>query len=330
VSTVPLSVAAWDYDRTRALIDGRVRVEGCDLTYLTLPPEECFLRAWSGAEFDVAELGFSSYLISLVNGNAPYVGIPVFLSRTFRHSGIYIRADRGIERPEDLRGKRVGVPIYEMAAAVWIRGLLNDEYGVAPADLQWVQGGLESPGRKVLFDLHLPTGFPLEPAPPGKALSAMLAAGELDAIVTARAPSCFDAGDPNVRRLFTDYRSAELAYYERTHIFPIMHVVGVRRSLTEAHPWLAASLLKGFTAAKAIADSDLRESVAPKTGLPWIVAEYDATVRSMGRDFWPYGVERNRPTLEAMAAYVHSQGLIARPIGVAEMFAGTTYHEIRI
>ena len=156
MSLVSLSVATWDYDRVRALIDGRVNVDGCDLTYLTLPPEECFQRAWSGAEFDVAELGIASYLISRSTADGPYVGLPVFVSRTFRHSGIYVRTDRKINRAEDLRGKRIGVPIYEMAAAVWIRGFLQEDFGIAPADVRWVQGGLETPGRKSAFALHLP------------------------------------------------------------------------------------------------------------------------------------------------------------------------------
>ncbi len=328
--SVPLSVATWDYDRVRALIDARVKVEGCDLTYLTMPPEECFQRAWSGTEFDVAELGFASYLISLASGDPPYVGLPVFVSRTFRHSGIYVRTDRGIDRPEDLRGKRVGVPIYEMAAAVWIRGFLHDDYGVAPSDVNWVQGGLETPGRKGLFKLHLPAGFPLEVAPAGQTLSGMLAAGSLDAVITARAPSCFDAGHPHIGRLFADYRTQERRYYKRTQIFPIMHVIGVRRALVERHPWLAASLVKAFTAAKALGDAELSEVVAPKIGLPWAAAEFADTIAEMGRNFWPYGVDANRPTLEAMAKYVHSQGLIEKPIAVAQMFAPSTYNELRI
>jgi 4,5-dihydroxyphthalate decarboxylase len=330
VARLSLCVATWDYDRVRALIDGRVEVEGCELTYLVLPPEECFQRAWSGAEFDVAELGFTSYLIALARGDSPYAGIPVFPSRTFRHSGIYVRDDRGIDRPEALRGKRVGVPVYEMAAAVWIRGFLQDDYGVAPGDIRWCQGGLEAPERRTLFDLRLPDGFPLEPAPAGATLAQMLADGDLDAVISARAPSCFDAGDPHVRRLFPEFREVERAYYERTHIFPIMHVVGVRRTLVEQHPWLAGSLVKAFAAAKALADADLREVVAPKVGLPWAAAEFAATVRTMGANFWPYGVEANRPTLEAMATYVHAQGLTPRALALAEMFVPTTYHEVRI
>lgn len=257
---IPLVAAGWDYDRVRALIDGRVEVEGCTLTYLSLGPEECFHRAWSGQEFDVSELGISSYLIAAARGDSPYVAIPVFLSRSFRHSGIYIRDDRGIDRPEDLRGKRVGVPAYEMAAALWIRGMLRDDYDVDATDMYWVQGGLEAPGRESLLPFTLPAGFPLTRAPAGATLSRMLADGELDALVSARAPSCFEAGAPHVTRLFPDFRAVERAYFEETRIFPIMHVCGVRRTLLDEHPFLAASLVKAFTAAKACAEADLRES----------------------------------------------------------------------
>jgi 4,5-dihydroxyphthalate decarboxylase len=324
-----LTIASWDYDRARALIDGRVDVEGCEVTYLSLGPEECFHRAWAG-EFDVSELGISSFLVGLSRGESPFIGIPVFLSRSFRHSGIYIRDDRGIDRPEALRGKRVGVPAYEMAAAVWIRGLLNDEYGVAPADMRWVNGGLEVPGRESQFKLRLPDGFPLEPAPKGATLNQMFADGELDALVSARAPSCFEAGAPHVRRLFPDFREAERAYFERTHIFPIMHVCGVRRTLLEEHPWLAVSLVKAYGAAKAVAEADLREVAALKIELPWVLAEYEATVRAMGTDYWPYGVDANRATLEALLTYSYDQGLTPRRLTVEEMFAPTTLHTSRI
>lgn len=326
---LPITIASWDYDRARALIDGRVEVEGCEVTYLSLAPEECFHRAWAG-EFDVSELGISSFLVGLSRGESLFVGIPVFLSRSFRHSGVYIRDDRGIDRPEALRGKRVGVPTYEMAAALWIRGFLNDDYGVKPADMQWIQGGLEVAGRQPQFKLKLPDGFPLVAAPDGATLNRMLADGEIDALVSARAPSCLEAGAPHVRRLFPDFREVERAYFERTHIFPIMHVCGVRRTLVEQHPWLAASLVKAYVAAKGYAEADLREVAALKIELPWVLAEYEATVRAMGTDYWPYGVDANRATLEALLTYSHDQGLTPRRLTIEEMFAPTTLHASRI
>jgi 4,5-dihydroxyphthalate decarboxylase len=247
----------------------------------------------------------------------------------FRHSAIYIRTDRGIEGPADLKGKRVGVPEYQMSAAMWARGLLRDEFGVAAAQINWVQGGLETPGRRDKFPLNLPDGFPLVPAD-NKTLSQLLADGELDAVISARQPSCFGAGHPLVRRLFPDYRAAERDYFRRTGVFPIMHAVGIRRDVLDGHPWLAASLYKAFVQAKRLADAEFAEVTALKIGLPWLTAEFDATREVMGKDFWPYGVEPNRKTLELMARYSHEQGLAVRPVAVEEMFAPSTLDEIRV
>ena len=251
MSRLSITVASWDYDRVRAISDGRVRVEGCDVNYLTMPVEECFERAFFHGEFEVAEIGFSPYLIALSRGEAPYVAVPAFLSRTFRHSAIYVRNDRGIERPQDLRGKRIGVPEYQMSAAMWVRGFLQDDFGIAAAEIEWVQAGLENAGRRDKFPLNLPKGFPLTTGGPGGTLSGMLAEGRLDAVISARPPSCFIAGHPNVRRLFPDYRSAERDYFVRTGLFPIMHAVGIRRDVAQQHPWLPASVYKAFAAGQA-------------------------------------------------------------------------------
>ncbi|MEA2906959.1 MAG: 4,5-dihydroxyphthalate decarboxylase [Alphaproteobacteria bacterium] len=329
MSLLPLTLATWDYDRVRALMDGRVRIEGCDHRHINVAPEECFHRAWAG-EFDAAELGFCSYLMSVARGNSPFVAIPVFTSRIFRHSGIYIRDDRGIDAPADLKGKRIGVPQYEMAAAVWIRGFLHEDFGVAPADIAWRQGGLEISGRRSPVPLTPPPGLSIEPIPDGATLSTMLAAGELDGIVTARAPSCFDAGHPHVRRLFDDYRAVEQDYFRRTKLFPIMHVVGIRRALAEQHPWLAASLLKAFGEAKRLAEAELREVNALKIGLPWVTSEVRETERLMGADYWPYGVEANLKTLQTCARYVAGQGITPREVKVEEMFAATTLKGMKI
>jgi 4,5-dihydroxyphthalate decarboxylase len=314
----------------RALADGRVRVEGCEVNYITMPVEEILERAFFHHEFDVAEIGFSPYLIALSRGVAPYLAIPAFLSRMFRHSAIYIRTDRGIEGPADLKGKRVGVPEYQMSAALWARGVLQDEFGVAAADINWVQGGLETPGRRDKFPLNLPQGFPLASAANGATLARLLAAGELDAVISARQPSCFVAGHPLIRRLFPDYRAAERDYYRRTGIFPIMHAVGVRRDVADKHPWLAASLYKAFVQAKRLADAEFTEVTALKIGLPWLTAEFDATREVMGDDFWSYGVEPNRKTLQLMARYSHEQGLAVRRVSVEEMFAPNTLNDIRV
>ncbi len=325
-----LTVATWDYDRVRPLMDGRVEIEGCEINFMPMKVEEVFHRAYFHGEFDIAEIGFSPFLIALSRGTAPYVAVPAFLSRTFRHSAVYMRTDRGIREPADLRGKRIGVPEYQQSAVLWVRGFLNDEHGIAARDINWVQGGLEAWGRKDKFPLNLPADFPLSGAPDGKSLSQLLAAGELDAVISARDPSCFVQGHPKVARLFGDYRAVEKDYFKRTGIFPIMHAVGVRNDLAKRHPWLPASVMKAFSEAKSIADADLREVVALKIGLPWLAAEVEATQAIMGRDFWSYGVEANRTTLEAMARYSFEQGLAVRKLAVEEMFAASTLEDTKV
>ena len=331
MSRLSITIATWDYDRVRPLVDGRVRVEGCDVNYITMPVEECFERAYFHREFEVAEIGFSSYLIALSRGTPPYVAVPAFLSRMFRHSSVYVRSDRGIAGPADLKGRRIGVPEYQMSAVLWFRGFLQDEHGIAAGDIDWVQGGLENPGRRDKFPLNLPAGFPLSAAPEGATLSQMLADGALDAVMSARRPSCFVERHPKVRRLYPDYRTAERDYFRRTAIFPIMHAVGVRRDVHEAQPWLAASVYKAFAQAKRLADAEFAETTALKIGLPWVNAEYDATRELMGEDFWSYGLnEANRGTLAAMARYSYEQGLAVRLLAVEEMFAESTMSETRV
>jgi 4,5-dihydroxyphthalate decarboxylase len=331
MSRLPITVATWDYDRVRALADGRVRIEGCDVNYLTMPVEECFERAYFHGEFEVAEIGFSPYLIALSRGSCPYVAVPAFLSRMFRHSAVYVRTDRGIDGPADLKGKRVGVPEYQMSAVMWYRGFLQDEFGIAAKDIQWVQGGLENPGRREKFPLNLPAGFPLTSAPEGHSLSQMLAEGALDAVMAARRPSCFIAGHPKVRRLHQDYRAAERDYYRRTSIFPIMHAVGIRRDVLAQQPWLAASVYKAFLQAKRWADAEFAETTALKVGLPWVNAELEETRAVMGEDFWSYGLNAaNRRTLETMARYSYEQGLAVRLLTVDEMFAAGNFDDTRV
>lgn len=327
MSAVEITVACWDYDRVRPLLDGRVPIEGCRANFLVLNPEECFHRAYLHQEFDVSEIGFSPHLIALSRGTNAYSAVPVFLSRMFRHSAIYIRSDRGIRSPADLKGRRVGVPEYQMSAALWARGMMHDEHGVNYDEVRWMQGGLEEPGRKDKFALNLPPGFPLEVAPPGRSLSEMLAAGDLDAVISARAPSCYIDSHPGVTRLFEDFRNAEKAYYRRTRIFPIMHALGIRNDVAARHPWMAASLYKAFLAAKRISEQDLREVVALKIGLPWIAQEVAETCALMGDDYWPYGVEPNRATLEALGRYSFEQGLSVRRLTVEEMFVPSTLSE---
>jgi 4,5-dihydroxyphthalate decarboxylase len=329
VTRLSLTIATENYDRIRPLLDGTVEIEGCDVNYLTMPVEEIFHRAWRNREFDVCEIGLSPYLIAVSRGIAPYVAVPVFLSRTFRHSAVYVRTDRGIDSAAALRGRRVGIPEYQQSAALWVRGLIADEEGIRSEDITWVQAGLETPGRRDTFPLNVPAGFPLEKVD-DRTLSALLANGEIDAVISARAPSSFLTGMPNIGRLYPDYRAVEKAYVARTGIFPIMHALGIRNDVNSKHPWLAASLLKAFSAARDIAIDELREVVSLHISLPWIAAELESTEAVMGRDFWSYGITKNRVTLDSLARYSYEQYLSVRQLSVEEMFARGTLDETRV
>ncbi len=327
---LPLTLSCWNYDRTRALMDGRVAVEGIELNYLNLVVEETFFRMLRNREFDVAEMSLSSYTLSLSQDPAPFVAIPVFPSRAFRHSGIYVNADSGIREPRDLIGKRVGVPEYQLTANVWIRGILADEYGVPADSMRYFRGGQEETGRVEKAAIALPSSFSLEDIPADKTLSRMLAAGEIDALIAPRAPSTLGDGSGKVRRLFPDYATLERAYYEKTKIFPIMHVIVIRKDVYDANPWVAQSLCKAFLAAQKLAYEDLHEIAALKVMLPWLPAELEATERLMGRDFWPYGYGANVHTLATFLRYSFEQGLAKRLMDPRELFALSTLDSFKI
>ena len=235
-----------DYDRTRPLTDGTVQIDGVDPVFMALDPEEIFFRAFRHAEFDICELSLSSSTVKTAQGDFAYVGVPAFVSRAFRHTSIYVRTDR-VKQPADLKGRKVGVAEYQLTANVWARALLEDEYGVKPSDIHWIRGGLEQPGRVEKIAITLPPEVKLDPAPEGKTLNAMLEAGEIDAFIGPRTPSCFEQGKPNIGWLWPDPMAAAKDYFRKTGIFPIMHMIGVRRSIVMQHPWLPAAVLKAFT-----------------------------------------------------------------------------------
>lgn len=242
---VPLTLACGNYDRTRAIMDGRVRIEGCEINYISLEPEEVFFRAARYQDFDVAELSFNSYILQTSRNESHYIGIPAFVSRCFRHSMIYVRTDRGIREPADLKGKLVGVPEYQLTALVWIRGILEEEYGVKPSDIHWRSGGQEQPGRKERAAIKLSKEIDLQPIPLDETLASMLLAGKLDAVMTARAPSCFLNGSPNIDRMFPNHREVEKAYYKKTGLYPIMHLVGIQENPGRALSVAAGECFKG-------------------------------------------------------------------------------------
>jgi len=325
-----LSLACWDYDRTRALADGRVQPEGIDLVYLNQPVEETFFRMMRFGEFDASEMSLSSYVASLGRAEPPFIAIPAFPSRFFRHSCIFVSAKSGIRKPEDLKGKRVGVPEYQMTAPVWIRGILSDEHGVKVTDVQHLSGGEEEPGRDEKQKLDLPPTIGLSSIGKNQTLSAMLAEGELDALVTARAPSTFKSKPDAVKRLFPDYVAKEKEYYKRTKIFPIMHTVVIRRDVYAKNPWVAQSLYKAFAAAKKIASDMYAQTAALSSMLPWSTAQADETRAEMGEDWWPYGLGPNRHVLETFLRYHHEQGLSKRLYKPEELFARETLETFKV
>jgi 4,5-dihydroxyphthalate decarboxylase len=327
---VKLTLACWNYDRTRALADGSVRPDGIDLTYLDLPVEETFFRMLRHREFDVAEMSLSSYTVSMFREPRPFVAIPVFPSRMFRHASIYVNADSGIREPRDLVGKRIGVPEYQMTAPVWIRGILAEHYGVPVDSVTYFTGGEEEPGRTEKLALDLPPSIDVRRIGPAQTLSAMLARGEIDALHTARMPSTFTGDSGPVRRLFPNFREVEEAYYRATGIFPIMHTVAIRREVYEANRWIAQSLVKAFAEAQRRTYEDLRVTAALKGMLPWLTAHAEETRALMGDDFWPYGIERNRATLATFLRYHHAQGLSKRLLDPEDLFAPESLERFRI
>ncbi|HKE40278.1 MAG TPA: ABC transporter substrate-binding protein [Casimicrobiaceae bacterium] len=330
MSKLKLSLACWNYDRTRALMQGSVQPEGIDLTYLSMPVEETFFRMLRHREFDAAEMSLSSYAVSMFSDPPPFVAIPVFPSRFFRHSCIYVNVDAGISSPGDLKGKRVGTPEYQMTAPVWIRGILAEHYAVPIDSVTYCTGGLEETGRSEKIALSLPPTIRIEPIGPAQTLSAMLANGEIDALHTARMPSTFTAGSGKVRRLFENYREVEQDYFRKTGIFPIMHTVVIRRETYERNRWIARALLKAFAEAQQRAYEDLGVTAALKSMLPWLTAHVEEARALMGDDYWPYGLDRNRETLATFLRYHHEQGLSKRLLAPEELFAPETLQGFKV
>ena len=325
-----LTLACWDYDRTRALADGSVRAEGIDLNCLNLHVEETFFRMLRNREFDVAEMSLSSYAMSIARDQPAFIAIPVFPSRFFRQSCIFVSSKSGIREPGDLIGKRIGVPEYQMTAPVWIRGILQDDYGVDPAGVEYFTGGEEEPGRDEKLKLDLPPKFKVTRIGAAQTLARMIAEGEIDAMHTARIPSTFRTRPDAVRRLFENHVEVERAYFRRTGIFPIMHTVVIRRDVYRANPWIAQSLLKAFDEAKRRVYENLYTTSALITMLPWQIAEVEDVRREMGDDWWPYGFAPNRKVLDTFPRYHHEQGLSKRRLQPEELFAPETLEAFRI
>jgi 4,5-dihydroxyphthalate decarboxylase len=330
MTKLELSVAVGDYDRTRALIDGTVVIDGVDPVYMTLVPEEIFFRAFRAAEFDICELSLSSYTVKTAQNDCPYIAVPAFVSRAFRHTSIYVRTDR-VKKPQDLKGRKVGLPEYQLTANVWARALLDDDYGVTPADIHWIRGGIEEPGRPEKLAIKLPPGVRLDSAPEGATISALLEAGEIDGFIAPRPPALVEKGHPHVGWLFAEPAAVAKDYFKRTGFFPIMHVVGIRRTLAEKHPWLPGAVLKAFAQAKAVGVERLSDTSATKVTLPFVEEALKAARALMGEDYWSYGVNQpNRTVLDYFLGQHHAQGLSPRRVSVDELFHPATYEAFKL
>ncbi len=331
MSKIKLTVACWDYDRTRALQEGRVEVEGVELTYLPLRVEETFWRMLRYQEFEAAELSMGSYLMAREKGLPKLIAIPVFPSRAFRHSCIYINTGAGIKEPKDMAGKRVGVPEYQITMAIWARGILQHEYGVAPEQMKWFTGGEEHPGREDKIRHDLPKSIDIRPIGPDQTLSSMLERGEIDAMISAHMPSPFVRRAPKVGRLIPDFPNVEKDYYRRTKIFPIMHTVALREDFYQKHPWVAQSLVKAFAESKRLCQESMYEFSALKYMLAWSIAEMEEERELFGGgELWPYGLEANRHVLETLVQYAHEQGLIKTRPDLKSLFAPNTLDDFKI
>jgi 4,5-dihydroxyphthalate decarboxylase len=322
MSKLRLTFACGPYDRTLALRDGSIQPEGIELNYIASQPPDIFWRMLQFNEFEISEMSLSNHATLVSTGNAPFIAIPVFPSRVFRHGYLFVNTDKGIKSPADLKGKRGGVPEYTMTAAVYARGFLQHEYGVKPSDVEWVQGRADRLGRKLPGDIRLTQ------APAGTELGDLLERGEIDFMMTANNPLAFRRGSPKVKRLFPNYPEVEKDYYRRTKIYPIMHTVVIRRDVYERDPWVALSMYKALCRAKEHAYHLLADMGSPKVCSAWLQPLLEEERAIIGPDWFPYGIEPNRPSIEALLQYVHEHGLADRRVKLEELFAPSTLRDI--
>jgi 4,5-dihydroxyphthalate decarboxylase len=312
-----LRLACWDYDRTRPLIDGRVQPEGINLQISVMRPREAFTRMLEREEFDVAEVSLANYMQLKAKGDTRFVGIPVALSRMFRHSCIYVRSGAGINKPEDMIGRRVGAAQLDSTGVVFIKGMLAHDYGVTPDRVQWVAGGLEAPAKA-----KMPLGGhgTIETLGENETLVGAFKAGKLDALISNHIPSPFLAGDPQMLRLFADFKAIEQDFFRRTGLFPIMHTIAIRADVHDAHPTAAATLFAAFCAARDRAIADLYDTDALRVAVPWLIDAIDESRRVLGPDYWSYGAAANRKVWDTLSTYLVEQQLTARKATLSDLF----------
>ncbi len=320
MADLPLTLACWDYDRTRPLIDGLVKPRGIDLKVEVLRPRQMFPRMLEKQEFHASELSLASYASLIGRGECPFVAIPVALSKFFRHSCIYVRKGAGIRKPQDLKGKRVGTTQYSSTAVTFMRGMLKDEYGVEARDMHWFMGGLTKPTEAPLIPLDLPPEIRLDFVPEGDTLERMMVEERLDALLSIYIPKLFADEWVGIERLFPDFKTVEKDYYKRTGIFPIMHTIALRQDVVRDQPWVPASLYQAFCESRDIALEGLWDTDALRLGLPWLIDHVEEAWRVFGKDFWAYGMKANRPALEAVGRYVHEQHFSPRVVTAEEIW----------
>ena len=328
MNKLPLTLAISEYDHVADLTNGRIEAEGIDLTCLTLQIEEIFFRFLTYREFDASEVSFAKYASLISQADTSLTSIPVFPMRIARHSSIYVRRDGPVKKPADLVGRRVGVPEWAQTAAVYSRGLLAHQYGLDLSSIHWVQAGVNQHGRKEKVGLKLPPGIKLT-SMPDKSLSEMLVSGEIDAALTAHPPACFQDGHLNIRRLFEDFMEVEKQYIQETGIFPIMHTIAIRKELVDENPWIAMNLLTAFEEAKrrSIERALFVGSCFP---IPWGYELARRAQELLGKDYWPYGIEANRTTLNAFLQYAHEQGVCHRRVEIEELFPKQVQIRVRV
>lgn len=326
-SSPSITIAGYPFDRVKGLVDGSVQVEGCDTRFEVSSIYQLNAVAMGGNQkFEVQEIGLHPFMLAYANNNfRDYTLIPVFPLRTFRHKSIFIRTDRGINKPADLRGKTVAAAGYSQSSLVWIRGILQHEYGVKPEDMQWIISTKSSDKGKVSKNESvLPEGVPITFGPEGEDESEMLVTGKVDAVFSAKEPQAYIDGHPQIARLFSDYRQVERAYFTQTGIFPIMHAVAIRQDVVKKNPWLPEAVFQAYSQAKQRMYMAMKDLGWAMISLPWIGKELEDTQELMGDNYWPYGIEQNRKTLEALFQYSHEQGMAMRKLTIEELFHPST------
>jgi len=327
---LPLTIAGYELDRVAALINDRVKVAKCNTTFEVASIGDMNTHVFNGpGTREVTEIGLHPFMLAYANeGFRDYTLLPIFPLRTFRHKSIFINNDSGIKKPADLKGRKIATPGFSSTSLTWLRGIMQQEYGVKPEDIKWVVSSKDSSagvaGKVSSQENMMPKGLNVIQGPDGKDESDLLVDGDVDALFHAAEPRAYVEGHPKVARLFSDYRKTEHEYFKKTGIFPIMHAVAMRNDVIEKHPWLPLAVFNAYSQAKQLMYDDLKKMGWATISLPWIGKELEETRALMGENYWPYGIEPNRKALETLFQYSYEQGLAKRQLKIEEVFHPST------